>query len=155
MTGWQGGVRGVAFITSALLPADRAITSWPGLASQTDFYSTMLGLAGVPAATIVNASGPLPPDSVDLWQALRSGALPSPRSELVHNINGNYSGAIRVGRYKLLRGDPNESGRGRSDWTTPPESRAVVGGEGGGNEPEAPSEPACVLKPCLFDVLVS
>jgi hypothetical protein len=157
MTDWQGGVRGVAFITSpSHLPAARANTTWAGLVSQTDFYTTLLGLAGVPPATIKFGSGPLPPDSVDLWDALSSGG-PSPRTEIVHNINGNYSSAIRVGRYKLLQGDPNEAGRGRSDWEKPPEAmlHGAVPVSDNKADLSIPSIPVCTTKPCLFDVLVS
>ena len=35
---------------------------------------------------------------------------PSPRTELVHNINGNWSGGLRVGDFKLLKGSPNAAG---------------------------------------------
>jgi arylsulfatase B len=173
MTDWQGGVRGVAFVTSPrrdLLPAARANKTWGGLASQTDLYRTLAALAGVPEETVSSpSSGPVPPDSLDLWGALASGGA-SPRLELVHNINGKFAGAIRVGAFKLLVGDPNEAGRGRSYWRLPPEwggqqgggagagggawggARRGRGGEGAG-EGGANSTAWCTPHPCLFDVL--
>jgi hypothetical protein len=63
-------------------------------------------LAGLTRAQ-VNATGPLPVDGIDQWAAI-THAAPSPRTELVHNINslGN-EGAIRVGKWKLLKGYPS------------------------------------------------
>jgi len=143
MTDWQGGVRAVAFVTSPLLPPERANTTWPGLASQTDLYRTLTALAGVSEGDL-DASGPVPPDSLNFWSALAQGG-PSPRTELVHNINGKFASAIRVGAFKLMIGDPNEAGRGRSDWETPPEFGAVAG--------KQDNQTWCTPNPCLFDVL--
>ena len=55
-------------------------------------YATLGGLAGVTAEAF-KQSGPVAPDSIDLWPALRAGTE-SPRTELVININvgrGSFS----------------------------------------------------------------
>lgn len=81
MTDFSGGTRGVALVSSPLLPTDRRGVRWSGMSHGTDLYVTLARLAGVPDAALA-ASGPLPPDGVDLWPALVSDA-PSPRTELV------------------------------------------------------------------------
>jgi hypothetical protein len=145
MTDWEGGVRGVSIVAGGLVPEERHNTTWPGLASQVDIYATLARVADVPTAAVA-CSGPVPPDSINLWDAISTGAE-SPRSEIVHNINGAYAGGLRMGRYKLLVGDPNEAGRGTCGWTPPAEMEMMP------NE-EATGSPClvCVDKPCLFDI---
>ena len=102
----EGGVNGVAFISSPLLPAARQGTKFDGLAHLSDIYLTVA--VGIAQLSIdVAATGPIPPgvqaaglsssadpsrltrggracsDSHNLWPALMSGA-PSPRPEVVH-----------------------------------------------------------------------
>jgi hypothetical protein len=78
---WEGGVKGRAFITSPLLPKAFANSSWAGLAHACDLYVTLATLGGVARSTIVNGSGPMPPDGHDLWPALlQVGVTISPRS---------------------------------------------------------------------------
>ena len=73
-------------------------------------------------------------------------------AELIYNINGNWSGALRVGDFKLLRGHPNEAFRGTDGWSS--------------HAPWAPAPPPavsrrcegfgcpCVARPCLFQLSV-
>eukprot|EP00038_Savillea_parva_P012281 m.203553 g.203553 ORF g.203553 m.203553 type:complete len:523 (+) comp22152_c0_seq1:1-1569(+) len=144
MTYWQGGTRGVGFISGPLVPASVRGTRHNGMVHQTDWYTTILMLAGV-STNNVNRTGPVPVDGVDQWHALTAGAA-SPRTELVHNINslGN-EGAIRVGKWKLLKGYPSCDCYNANDgWWAPPEM-------GGHYEPSPTSKP-CQDTPCLFDL---
>lgn len=133
----------MAFISGGLVPADRRNSSWGGLCSQVDLYATLGNLAGVPEGSFKN-SGPVPPDSIDIWPALLSGGA-SPRTELVHNINGNWSGGLRIGAWKLLWGSPNEAGRGVSAWSTDTPWNTT-------QHPPDEDQEWCVERPCLFEV---
>ena len=142
----EGGVRGIAFVAGGLVPPSRRGTSWSGMASQVDLYATLGALAGI-NQTAFKQSGPVPPDSLNLWPALVSGSA-SPRVELVHNMNGNWSGALRIGDFKLLKGHPNEANRGIDGYSTTTPWKE-----------EAPNPPSCngaacpcVTRPCLFQV---
>ena len=118
--------------------------------SQVDLYATLSGLAGVGPAALAD-SGPVPPDSIDVWPALLAGR-PSPRTELVHNINGNWSGGLRVGDFKLLKGSPNAAGRGTDAWSTSaPWKGKGCGSKHCGAQCEGAACP-CVARPCLFQV---
>jgi len=144
MTYWQGGTRGVAFVSGPLVPAESRGTRYSGMVHQVDWYTTLLLLAGLTPARI-NSTGPVPVDGVDQWAAITQG-LPSPRTEVVHNINslGN-DGAIRVGKWKLMTGHPWTGQYNANDgWWAPPEM-------GGGYEP-SPEEQPCLAHPCLFDL---
>jgi hypothetical protein len=142
-TDWEGGVRGVGFISGGLIPADRRNSSWGGLCSQVDLYATLGNLAGVPEGSF-RESGPVPPDSIDIWPALISDGA-SPRTELVHNINGNWSGGLRIGAWKLLWGSPNEARRGVSTWSTDTPWNTT-------QHPPDEDQEWCVKRPCLFEV---
>ena len=70
----------------------------------TDWFSTILHLAGVPPA----AAGGAGEDSYNMWPAISRGER-SPRREVVLNMDrdegrGTWSAAIRVGRWKLIWG---------------------------------------------------
>ena len=86
-TFWQGGVRGLGFVAGGLVPAHLRGTTWDGAVHAADWYTTFAALAGVHA----DSSGPLPPDGVDISQALLRGQ-PSPRREVVIQIVSNSSG---------------------------------------------------------------
>ena len=107
MTDWEGGVRGLGVVSGGVIPKNRRGGTYSGLLSQTDWYAAFASLAGVaPELLWSEASGPVPPDAVNgTWEALISDS-PSPRKEVVHNIFGDEPGALRVGKYKLVRGDP-------------------------------------------------
>ncbi|XP_064102773.1 arylsulfatase B-like isoform X3 [Macrobrachium nipponense] len=111
---WEGGTRVVAFVHSPLLPNKGTVSD--KLVHVTDWFATIAGLAG----------GTAPDDTsgYDQWQAITTSA-PSPRAEMIYNIDMTKSGmnaGIRMGDYKLLVGNP-----GPGEWTPPPE------GESGGN----------------------
>ena len=89
MTLWEGGVRGVSFIHHGnpdAIPAGVRGGVWGGMAHGTDWYASVLALAGVSAVDIQAHTGPLPPDGMDILPALLANAT-SPRRELVHNID--------------------------------------------------------------------
>ena len=110
-------------------------------------------LGGATSAALA-ASGPVPADGLDMWGALKAGAA-SPRTEVVHNINGENPGALLVGDLKLVKGYPNQAQRGFDGWSGPPEA-ADLGGRG---DPGGQSKPTCkgdlcpcAAHPCLFNV---
>ena len=74
----------------------------------TDWYTVLARRAGIGMGVLANGSGPLPPDGIDVWDAMVGGG-PSPRTEAVLNIDeasavANRVGAIRVGDFKLITG---------------------------------------------------
>ena len=141
----EGGVNGVAFISSPLLPAARHGTKFDGLAHLSDIYLTVA--VGIAQLSIdIAATGPIPPDSHNLWPALMSGA-PSPRPEVVHlplsagnmyGINTSDCGrgcgtptstgchgcapSIRQGDWKLLVGWPGDD----QLVALPPDNESIV-----------------------------
>ena len=152
-TFWEGGVRVVSFLTSPLLPPAIRGTVFNGMAHSSDWYVTLVeGLAG----GNVTASGPRPSDGYNLWPAM-VGGLPSPRTEVVHQVNNSHfhaltgesfkdgvlvskgdcdgccSVAIRVDNWKLIIGDP-----GDDRWQKFPDPNTTTtrfGGSGGQREP--------------------
>ncbi|XP_052256156.1 arylsulfatase B-like isoform X1 [Dreissena polymorpha] len=128
---WEGGTHGVGFIHSKLL-SDKIIGSAsPGLMHVTDWFPTLVKLAGG------NLNGTKPLDGFDQWSAINNGDN-SPRTELLHNIdpltppsgspvfNGTFDtsirAALRMGDWKIITGDP-----GNSSWIPPPTlSKAAI-----------------------------
>ena len=51
-----------------------------------DWYVTLATLAGVAPSLIHNSSGPVPPDGMDVWQAI-VGSADSPREVIVHEYD--------------------------------------------------------------------
>ena len=134
----------------------------------TDWYVSVLSLAGVNMADITTQTGPLPPDGMNILPALLANAS-SPRTEIVHNIDERSAhslkqSAIRVGDWKLIVGYPGCTSAGRN---TPGNQNNAKGGCYNGVDfawkpPEmtqpgfdvgvAFTEPApCSLSPCLFN----
>ncbi|KAK6177633.1 hypothetical protein SNE40_015693 [Patella caerulea] len=118
---WDGGMRAVGFVCSSLL-------QYSGYNDQlihvSDWFLTLIKLAGA------RKNGTKPIDGYDLWTTISENA-PSPRKELLHNIDplavktgrrlyrdsfdNRIRAAIRVGDWKLITGDP-----GNGSWIPPP-----------------------------------
>lgn len=96
---WEGGVRGAALIWSPLItPAARGVSNQ--MMHIQDWLPTILRAAGDPdpGRTAGNIDG------MDMWDVIRLG-LPSPRQEILHNIDDIYGNeGVRVGPWKLLHG---------------------------------------------------
>lgn len=119
---WEGGLRGVGFIHSDLLPSRVKGTINKQLIHVSDWFPTLVhGVAGI-------SLNDTKLDGFDMWTSI-SSMRTSPRSELLHNIdpwpdqpptfNTNMTAAIRVGDWKLLTGAPgSENGK----WIAPPGS---------------------------------
>jgi arylsulfatase A-like enzyme len=130
----NGGVRTAAFAgeieTSGDLPADNgpfrggkgdlyeggtravAVAAWPGqiapgevtgMIHVVDMLPTLAGVAGASTA------GTLPLDGLDVWGTIAEGD-PSPRTEVVHNVE-MFRGAVRDGDWKLILRAPLPSER--------------------------------------------
>lgn len=100
---WEGGTKGAAFVYSeTLLQKTRYVNT--ELIHAVDWFPTLLTLAGgTPDASM---------DGRNQWPTISQGAK-SARTEFVYNIDeiANNS-AIRVGKYKLIQGDPGKP----DDW---------------------------------------
>ena len=107
---WEGGTRVPGFIGggSALIPAAARGTTSEKLFHVTDWLPTLTKLATGTNPMNLAAAGPL--DGLDIWAALTIKATPSPRTEMLYNVNplchsgqaGAPKAALRVGDYKLL-----------------------------------------------------
>ena len=135
---WEGGVRGVAFVSGGLIPQARRGTQFDGILYVGDWYRTIV--EGVAGLTLPAVTGPIAPDSVNQWPALTEGT-PSTRTEVVHmplsnahvNVHLNAGGkasclvgvepagalggfsqgcatSFRMGDFKLLIGWPGDCG---------------------------------------------
>eukprot|EP01043_Picozoa_sp_COSAG02_P062888 COSAG02_NODE_8789_length_2444_cov_1.818337_2_plen_255_part_00 len=85
-----------------------------------DWYETLVvGVAGGKAVDLRDGkTGPREPDSYNLWPSLfANGTVPSPRVEVVHQVNNSYYSegvqSLRWQQYKLIRssikGGPGDS----------------------------------------------
>lgn len=122
-TFWDGGLKGVAFVSGGAVPSPVRGTLFDGLAHVSDWYATIAAFGGV---QLPDDTGAAPLDSINLWEAISSGGS-SPRTEVLHmpehdgittpactgpahgSSPAAYKGcspALRVGRYKLVVGWP-------------------------------------------------
>lgn len=85
---WEGGVRGLAFIHSPLLPWAQCGSSYTDLVHVIDIYPTLAGLAGVNASTF--STGPYPLDGIDLSASLWGDGAARRRHEILHQPLGKY-----------------------------------------------------------------
>lgn len=118
-TDWEGGVRTPALVSGGWLPRPRRGLRLSGLVHIADLYATFCAVAG--AVTTAGQpgcprdGGAAPVDSIDMSSFFQRGAAhagPSPRLEIIHDLNGysrrgadgvrRRSGVIRVGRWKLV-----------------------------------------------------
>eukprot|EP00928_Gymnodinium_smaydae_P072564 TRINITY_DN55905_c0_g1_i1.p1 TRINITY_DN55905_c0_g1~~TRINITY_DN55905_c0_g1_i1.p1 ORF type:complete len:491 (-),score=38.67 TRINITY_DN55905_c0_g1_i1:98-1456(-) len=111
---WEGGVRGVSFVSGGFLPQKMRGTKSEEYIHVTDWYATFCYLAGVdpadPNTEGVRSDGTrfsLPPiDSINIWPLVSGAVTTSPRQEIaitVHHPLFKTSNLI-VGEYKLLLG---------------------------------------------------
>lgn len=93
---WEGGIRGPAFVHSPLLTNSGTVTSQ--LVHATDWYSTMLGIAG--------GNIPEKVDGFNQWEAIKGTSNP-PRKRMIGNIDNTetFKASIRFKNYKMLVGD--------------------------------------------------
>ena len=114
---WEGGVRGVGFVNSPLLTKPRRVSH--EMIHVSDWFPTLVKLAGG------DLKGTKPLDGFNVWETINTG-VPSPRTELLHNIDPVQTApwygkrgsrgyqwcpqaALRVGDWKLLTGCPGDS----------------------------------------------
>ncbi len=104
-TFWDGGLRVVSFVSGPVLPEARRGTNFTGIAHSSDWYATLV--EGVAGGKIPQDTGPMPPDSVNLWPAISQGSE-SPRTEVIHQVENDYFSegvtAMRSGNLKLILG---------------------------------------------------
>ncbi|XP_046556434.1 arylsulfatase B-like, partial [Haliotis rubra] len=121
---WEGGSRAVGFVYGDMLQ-NKGTTNHQ-MIHVSDWFPTLVGLAGG------NTNGTKPLDGFDQWKTISQNST-SPRTEILHNIdpltmpkgqklyNNTFDtrirAAIRVGKWKLITGNPGEG-----SWTPPPQS---------------------------------
>lgn len=114
-------------MSGGLLPAAMRGSHWDGAAHAADWYTTIAAMAGAS----VDASGPLPPDGVALFDAITNNAT-SPRTEVVLQIMSNSTDNLHElpsaawcatagkGDVALCTPPPSHSAHGRPVSMTPP-----------------------------------
>ncbi|XP_059147351.1 arylsulfatase B-like [Physella acuta] len=119
---WEGGVRGIGFVTGPLVKQPGKVNE--GLMHVSDWFPTIADMVGAQ----INSSLQL--DGKSQWPMINFGKE-SPRGEILHNIDileplvgkklyedtfdTRVRAAIRIGNYKLLTGNP-----GDGKWYPPP-----------------------------------
>lgn len=137
-TMWEGGVRGVGFVTGFGLSAAVRGTTSNALLHVSDWMPTIVqGIAGLPAVHSPPNAPPL--DGVDAWGAIATGG-PGSRKEVLLNLCPDFAvlggakvrygwqqSALRFGEMKLIWGLPGdedkaqcEPPRCKNGWQAPP-----------------------------------
>uniref|UniRef100_UPI00358EB106 arylsulfatase B-like isoform X7 n=1 Tax=Myxine glutinosa TaxID=7769 RepID=UPI00358EB106 len=141
---WEGGVRGVGFVAGPAISQRRGVSR--DLLHISDWFPTLVTIAGG------NTTGTFPLDGYNVWETLSHGA-PSPRKEILHNIDPLYRythcmsndedenpfaftsltpmefnismhAALRFQNWKILTGNP-----GCGKWFPPPDIGSPKGPE--------------------------
>ncbi|XP_071954759.1 arylsulfatase J-like [Antedon mediterranea] len=129
---WDGGLRGLGFVHSPLLPTKVRGSVVKKLMHVSDWFPTLV--EGVAQGSV----GKLKLDGYNMWPILSGETKTSPRKEILHNIDPlsthpyrkkglqsrrwkryfdtDIRAAIRMGKWKLITGIP-----GDGSWYLPPE----------------------------------
>jgi arylsulfatase A-like enzyme len=100
-TAWEGGTRVPAFVHSPLLESPGRVHR--GLFHVVDWFPTLLNAVGI------NTNG-AKFDGVDMWDTIRTGTpSDTERQNFMYLYDPDQTAAIRVGKYKLILGDPIDS----------------------------------------------
>jgi len=68
-----------------------------------DWVPTLIGGIGVNVSQVL---GNKKLDGINMWDSLNDSKEPSPRKDLLHNIDDAYGNeAVRVGDWKLMHGE--------------------------------------------------
>jgi len=98
---WEGGVRGAGFIWSPLLKDTSRVSSQ--LMHIQDWLPTLIGGIGANVSQVLSGKNL---DGINMWDTLNEAEEPSPRKQLIHNIDDIYGNeAVRVGDWKLMHGE--------------------------------------------------
>ena len=81
---WEGGVKAVGFVynSNGLIKQKKRVCT--ELIDATDWLPTLYHLAGGDAGLVSNGT-----DGMNVWQTIANG-VPSPRKEILHNIDPRY-----------------------------------------------------------------
>ena len=133
---WEGGIKAVGFIHSALLPPSAVGGVYRGLVHVSDWFPTILHLTGAADAgdMLSELEVELELDGFNVWDAITTNST-SPRAELLHNIDileqqgmqhtgtatpsGFGRAAIRVGDYKLIVGEASDAQQAETHYVAP------------------------------------
>ena len=103
---FEGGVRSMAFVNGGRLPDSMRGKTSDGFIHVADWYPTFCKMAGIDP----DDSGPrkFPVDGIDVWRIISGDNSTTPHEEIVlaynFTLNANATGAIIVGKYKLIVG---------------------------------------------------
>ena len=103
MTFFEGGVRALTFANGGLLPEKMRGRATEGFIHIADWYTTFCKLAGVDASD--SGPGRFPVDGLDVWPIITGENSSTPHEDIILGFEFNGTGAIIVGRYKLILGE--------------------------------------------------
>merc|ERR1712232_247128 len=105
---FEGGIRVASFVTGGFLPDSMRGTKLDGYISVSDWYATLLPLAGVDASDDVLGIPGV--DGMNMWPYLTGQLKESPRTEIMigtHSLGDQanpLAGALISGEYKIVLG---------------------------------------------------